>query len=241
MRMPLHPFVRRGGVAGTIAVAVASFACGGNITGPPKPAARPSGPLAFVVPASAPADGATWVMLSATVDTSVARDQRKVIFTTSAGSFGGESSTTVPADTLRVARAVLTPPRDSTVAIVTATVGTVTRTDSIVFRSALPESIQLTADAFALDAGLGNAVTVRALLRRSVGVPSAGRAVNFVRRAPSDSVGALSVSVGFTDSQGIATVRFTAGATKYRGPVLIVAMAHGAGGELSDSTTIVVR
>ena len=229
-------------VAGQFLTVLCLVSCEGDIPAPPSPP-KVEGTLLVTIPDTGTADRASLVRLDATLDSTVARDKRQVVFTTTAGSFAGQTTVTVPADSLGTAHAFLTPPADSTRAFVTATSPTASRTKEITFRRARADAIELVADAFAVDSGLVNSVRLTATLRRIVGLPSPGLTVTFRAERPEGAeIGQLSTRSTVTDAQGNASVRFSIGNLSYHGPVIVVATTDGPDGlPRTARTTITVR
>jgi hypothetical protein len=193
-------------------------------------------------PPTAPADGASTTVVTAQVNTAAVPAVREVKFSTTLGTFPGATSVTVPVDAQGTARVHLRAPADSGSAIVTATAGGATRTLVVGFVPAPPTRLEVTADAFVLNAGLTRSVNVTATPLRETGSPSPGTVVTF----SADTVGGQGGGFGrFSASSvlvrsGSATSRFSAGETSYRGPVILRATATLAGQSVSDSTLITI-
>lgn len=224
-------------------VALAAFltaaagACGDSGTNPNAP-----GVLDLSLSAQqAPADGATVLQATGTVDSHTRGDARKLTFTTSAGAFtdGGDKTVTVIANEHGVARVGLRAPTQAGVVRVRLSAGAAERVDSVVFIRAAPEQVLVDAEKFAVAAGVKNELKVTAQLRRGVGVVTPGTTVSFhaFRAGTPEELGQFGVPT-LSDSAGQVTVRFTPGNTAYRGPVRIVATAGGATGPVSGEALV---
>jgi hypothetical protein len=207
-----------------------------DITEPPN---TPVGVTALQVPDSAFADGASLVLVSATVDSRIAVTNRDVKFRTTAGAFNGAVDITVPADSLGVARTFLKAPADSAVAIVSATASTGTRTALLRFVRAYPESLMLQPGAFALTAGVTHQVEVTAVLRRATGIPTRGAVVAFTANDSTGAARGAFSAVPPSDAAGNVGVRYTSPDTAYAGRVTIHAAVRNASGAiLADSAVL---
>jgi len=175
---------------------------------------------------SAPADGATTVRLVVQVPSSARGDARTASFTTTLGTLLGADAgvlkaTANGADTVV---AELRAPETSGWARIRSTVSGVILEDSVRFTPAWPTNIDVDPGKFALSTGFTNELNVKATLRRAVGKVTAGMMVTFtaVRADTGEPIGQHSVPAP-SDATGVVTVRFSAGATDYRGPVVITA------------------
>jgi hypothetical protein len=203
------------------------------------------GPLILTVADTATADRATLVLVTATIDPTLSRDKRQVVFTTTGGSFTQPtaSTITVQADSLGVARTYLTPPADSTLAFITASSSNATRTAPIAFKRARADAITVVADSFSIDTTRASSMNVSAKLRRALGLPSPALQVTFsAARADGTPIGQFSAPTAVTDSNGTVSSRFTIGGASYHGAVTITATTVGPdGGNVPATTTITVR
>lgn len=220
--------------------AVLALAAACNEPGP----ADPNGPgvLSLALEsATAPADGATVLAVTGMVDPDTRGEQRKLTFTTSAGSFteGDGKTVTVTADENGVARVGLRAPAEPAMTRVRVSVENVVRQDSVIFTRALPEAITVEPEKFALSAGIRNEIRVTAQLRRSTGKVSPLTPVSFraYRAGTNQEIGLFGVPTA-SDANGVVTVRYTAGNTTYRGPVRIVATFAGEGAPVSGEAVI---
>lgn len=208
---------------------------------------NPNGPgesaLTFVVAAdSAPADGATSVRMVAKIPEGARGDQRKVTFTTSAGSLVGAqgNSVTVTANMEGEAVTELRAPSEPGTARLRIAVGSIIREDSVRFIRAAPERIDVDPGKFAISAGAKNEISITAHLRRAVGRVTPGTRIYFhaFRAGTMDSIGQFSVPT-LSDSNGQVSVRYTAGSTPYRGLVRIrAAVQNGANPLLAGYATV---
>jgi hypothetical protein len=209
------------------ALLAAAGACNGHeVTDP-----NASGVLDLALSAhQAPADGATVVQVTGTVDRDTRGDARKLIFTTGAGAFtdGGEKTVTVAVDENGVATVGLRAPTDSGVVRVRVSAGAAERVDSVLFTRAAPEQVLVEPEKFAVSAGLLHEIRVTAQLRRGLGVVTPGTAVAFraFKEGTQEEIGQFGVAT-LSDTAGVVTVRYTPGNTVYRGRVRIVGTAAG--------------
>lgn len=182
--------------------------------------------------ASAPADGATLVHVTASVDPDTRGDRRSLTFTVSGATLteGDGKSATVTADEDGIARLSIRAPQEPGMARVRLSVQNIVRQDSVEFTRALPQRLDVEPEKFALSAGVKNELRVAAQLRRATGRVSPSTPVTFraFQAGTSTEVGQFGVASP-SDANGVATVRYTAGSTSYRGPVRIVASAPGEG------------
>jgi hypothetical protein len=212
------------------------FACH-DVTDPPK---TTPGVTAFVAPDSAPADGKTQVLLRANADTSLAATERKVKFKTTAGSFGTTTETEVVADSGASAAALLTAPTDSTLAILSATLGSSTITRSIRFTRALPERVSISPERPYVQRGVTQAITVKATLWRSVGTPSPGSVITFTAIDSNGATRGRFGSITPVGASGDVTTSFTTGDTLYVGLLRLIARTTGRDGTISDTAIVSV-
>lgn len=220
------------------ALLAAAGACGGNeVTDPNAP-----GVLDLALSAhQAPADGATVVEVTGTIDPDTRGDARKLTFTTGAGTFtdGGEKTVTVAADENGVVTVGLRAPTDSGVVRVRVSAGVAERVDSVLFTRAAPEQVLVEPEKFAVSTGLLHEIRVTAQLRRGIGVVAPGTAVTFraFKDGTQEEIGQFGVAT-LSDAAGVVTVRYTPGNTAYRGRVRIVGTAAGAGTTVTGEAVI---
>lgn len=226
-------------LAFSVALLAAPACDGSRMTDPNAP-----GVLSLAVSTrEAPADGATVLMVSGTVDRDTRGEARKLIFTTSAGTFtdGGTKAATVAADENGVARLGLRAPIDAGLVRVRVSAGSAERVDSVLFTRAMPEQVLVEPEKFALVAGIKNELRVTANLRRTPGTVTPLTPVSFsaYRDGTSDEVGQFGIAT-LSDTSGQAGVRYTAGNTTYRGRVRIVATAAGPNGPIRGEAVVEV-
>jgi hypothetical protein len=225
----------------TVAALLAGLgACDGTRTTDPNA----PGVLSFSLSErEAPADGASVVQVTAAVHRNTRGDARKLTFSTGSGSFleGAEKTLTVTADENGLARVGLRAPVQPGLVRVRVSAGTVERVDSVFFTRALPEQVLVDVEKFAVSAGIRNEVRVTALLRRGSGAVTPGTTVSFraVREGTQEAVGQFGIPT-LSDAGGQVTARYTPGNTPYRGRVMIVATATGAGGPVAGQAVIEV-
>lgn len=221
-------------------LAAAAGACeGDHVTNPNAP-----GVLALVLSAQqAPADGATVVQVTASVDRDTRGEARKLTFTTGGGVFtdNGKNEVTAAADENGVVRVGLQAPGAAGLARVRVSAGAAQRADSVMFTRAFPEQLLVDAEKFAVSQGTKNEIKVTAQLRRAVGAVTPGAAVTFraLRADTQEEIGQLGVAT-LSDAAGQVTVRYTPGGTPYRGRIRIVATTSGAAGQISGETSVEV-
>ena len=177
--------------------------------------------------ASSPADGASVVPFTASVKPGWLEADRKVTFTTSAGTFDGTNVTATPvADANGVVTIDVRSPRAAGTAIVTAAAGGVSRSATLTFTRALPDRLLVNSAVAFLGASTAHKTTVTVKLARDIGTVTDGTVVTFAAFDESGiKVGAFS---GITDSaNGTVTADFSIGSTTYRSTVTIIATVSG--------------
>jgi hypothetical protein len=221
----------------SIAMAAGILLACNDVTDPPK---TTPGVTSFVAPDSAPADGKTQVLLSASTDTSLTAADRKVKFKTTAGTFGTANETEVVADSGASAVALLTAPADSMLAILSATVGNSTITRSIRFTRALPERVNISPANPFVQRGVTQSLSVKATLWRSVGTPSPGSVITFTAIDSTGATRGRFASVAPAGTSGDVTTSFTTGDTLYVGLLRLIASTTGRNGTISDTAIVSV-
>ena len=219
-------------------LAAAGAACDGD--GPTDPNAP--GVLSLSLSRrQVPADGASVVEVTGTVDPDTRGDARKLTFTTGAGVFtdGGAKTVTVTANEQGVATVGLRAPTEAGVVRVRVNTGTVERVDSVYFTRAAPEQVLVEPEKFSVQTGIKNEIRVTAQLRRAPGVATPGTLVTFraVREGTQEEVGQFGVAT-LSDANGVVTVRYTPGNSAAPGPVRIIATAAGANGPVTGSAVV---
>lgn len=203
-----------------------------------------NGGLRGVTPDSttATADGTSVMSITALVDTTALLAGSTVTISASAGTLlPSGNSVTVAVDSTGVARAQLRAPTDSAVARIVATFGTSVRTDSIIYRRALPDEIHVATTAGILSILGRNTAPITVALVRRFGLVSPNTPVSFTSYAlgkPATPVGIVSPTVAYSGSSG-ATATFLPD-TAYTGAVVVRAQTSGRNGALTDSVIIYV-
>jgi hypothetical protein len=173
-----------------------------------------------IEPSSAPADGVTPLVLSATVAAGLPAGRRSVIFRSTLGQL---TPSVIEADGSNVARANLISTTTGA-ARITATVDGTSAEATAEFKPALPNSLHMSLDAAQLASGAST--TIQVTLLRTTGSVSPHLRVSYSARTSADaSIGSFS---GVTLAEnGVATATFNVGTTTYLGPVTIRASAEG--------------
>ena len=202
-----------------------------------------------VAPTAATADGASRVLLTATVSQGIANGT-DVVFTATGGSFATNRDTASPTPQARVslsggvAAVELISPRQPVNVTVTAQVSTFRQTNQVTFGAALPDTIFVQPSKSTVSR-TGETVTITAYLFRDVGQISSNTGVTYEAR---DSAGnPLGTFIGATlavpDQEDESefkrlksTVTFDPDATAALGTATITARAAGR----SASTTVVI-
>jgi hypothetical protein len=181
---------------------------------------------------TAPADGATTVQVAARIAADASAGHRNITFATTSGSLGGGdgSNASVPVDAMGLAVATLRAPADVSLARIRVSQGDVVRQDSVVFVRAEAEQVLVDPEHFSVQAGTQSELHVTAYLRRFAGKVTPGAEVRFraLREDTGEGIGRFGVAET-SNSAGTVTVRFTPGATAYRGRIRITATAVVAG------------
>ncbi len=184
----------------------------------------------FISNSTLPADGASQVQLRAELNQGVTN--RAVTFQTTSGSFSAQDenlrSTSVTAADDGVARALLHAPRALGSALVTATAGGFSATETMTFLPALPDALALRVSPLQLDASDTSSASITATLSRTVGRVTVNTVVDF--SAVEDATGGpfgtfVNVRRSNTDEQ--ATAEFIAGSGASPGLATITARVPG--------------
>jgi adhesin/invasin len=171
-------------------------------------------------PSSAPADGATALLVTATVAEALPAGRRAVSFRTTLGQV---SPITADADGSNAARASVVSATTGT-ARITATVDGVTAETTAQFTVALPDKVFVAPDAVELK--LGGSTSIRVTLTRAVGSVSPRLEVSFsATTGAGAAVGSFS-RVTLAENS-LATATFNVGTTTFPGPVTITASVEG--------------
>jgi flagellar hook protein FlgE len=179
----------------------------------------------------APADGATVTNVVARIAASVVPTERTVTFSTTAGSLGSPNVRTldVRVSTDDLAAVGLISPRETGVAVITATLNSVSVRAPIDFVAAGPDSAALSVSgSFRLAAAFTTKTILRLELFRDTGTVTRGREAVFT--ATDNSTGrefGIFNTVTPSDSSGVITAEFTPGNTLERGEAIIRAKVRG--------------
>jgi hypothetical protein len=193
-------------------------------------APQPSGLLGLQAPRTAFADGTTLTPITAVIDPVQPTMQWSVAFTSTLGTFpvSGKQSISMGPTNNDTAIAYLQSPRDSGTAVVTATTGIVTRSDSIEMVPALVQAIDITPSAATLMVGTSASVTLSIHLVRAIGKVSPGTVVTLVA---TDSLGtahgifAPSDTLPPSDTTDVVTALYAVPDSNFVGPITITATA----------------
>jgi len=171
-------------------------------------------------PGSAPADGVTAVLVTATVAADLPAGRRLVTFRTSLGQI---TPTAIEADGSNIARATVTSLVTGQ-ARITATVDSVNAETTAQFMTSLPDRVFVAPDAVQLSSG-GN-TTIRVTLIRATGSISPRLEVSY--SATTNTGAAIgSFSRVTLAENALSTAMFNVGTTGYVGPVTIAATVEG--------------
>jgi hypothetical protein len=180
---------------------------------------------------TAPADGASVTNIFAKVAEAMPLQQREIVFTTTAGSFGGvvPSTATRTANTDSVALVGLISSRQVETALVSATVNNQVSYTNVAFEPALPDSATMSVfGSLQLKATFATKVSLEVELFRDVGEVTPGTEVVF--RCFDESTGNM---FGFfsgvtpSDNNGMVSAQFTPGNTTERGEATLRARVAG--------------
>ena len=180
---------------------------------------------------TAPADGASVTNIFAKVAESMPLQQREILFTTTAGSFGGvvPSTATRTAGSDSVALVGLISPRETVTALVSATVNGQKSYTNVAFEPARPDQATMSVfGSLQLQATFATKVSLEVELFRDVGAVTPGTEVVF--RCFDDSTGNM---FGFfsgvtpSDDRGFVSAQFTPGNTTERGEATLRARVAG--------------
>jgi hypothetical protein len=180
---------------------------------------------------TAPADGASVTNILAKVSEAMPLQQREILFTTTAGSFGGinPSTATRTASTDAVALVGLISPRAMTTALVSATVNNQVSYTNVTFERALPDSATMSVfGSLQLKATFATKVSLEVELFRDVGEVTPGTEVVF--RCFDESTGNMFgffSGVAPSDDNGFVSAQFTPGNTNERGEATLRARVAG--------------
>jgi hypothetical protein len=171
-------------------------------------------------PGAAPADGATAIIVSATVAAGLPAGRRAVAFRTTLGTV---TPALIEADGSNVARTTLISTTTGT-ARITATVDGVSAETTAQFTTSLPDRVFVAPDSVELKAG--GSTSIRVTLTRAIGIVSPRLEVSY-SALTSAGVPVGSFSRVTLAENGSATVTFNAGAAPPLGLVTITATVEG--------------
>jgi hypothetical protein len=197
----------------------------------------PDSTLRFVNPPAAPlpADGATSTPITVAVAPQLASQQ--VAFTTTLGTI---APATANVDTGGLASAALTSPTTIGTALVTATVGGLSRVLAVQFSPALPQQLTLGVDNPVLTASATSKAVVTAQLLRIPGQVTAGAVASFAATDDKgNSVGLFASSQVAAGAGGTATTQFFPGTGTPPGRVTLTVTTPGEGGSTLKASTVV--
>ena len=175
-------------------------------------------------PSSAPADGATPIVVTARVASTLPAGRRSVTFRTTLGQ--RLPSSVIDADGSNVARVSLVS-ATAGVARITATVDGVTAETTAQFTAALPDRVIVAPDAVQLKSG--GSTTIRVTLIRNSGNPSSRREVSYSATTSAGATLGTFSRVSLADNS-LSTATFNVDTTAYLGSVTITASVGGVSG-----------
>jgi adhesin/invasin len=175
-------------------------------------------------PSSVPADGATPVVISARIASSVPAGRRSVTFRTTLGQI--LPTTIIEADGSNIARTNLFSATSGT-ARITATVDGVTAETTAQFTAAGPDRVIVAPDAVQLKSG--GSTTIRVTLLRTTGTVSSRLDVAYTATTSGGATLGSFSRVTLAEN-GVSTATFNVDTTAYLGPVTIRASVGGVSG-----------
>lgn len=187
-----------------------------------------------------PADGASTAEVTVMIPARLATGVTATL-STSLGSFGASGSTlSLPLDQSGAARGILVAGKEQGLAFVSASVKGIVQSREVVFTRAWPDTILIEPSQFSIQQGFDHTINLDILLRRSLGVPSPGLLPSIRAADPTDAtVGEFGI-VSPSDQAGKCTVRYTAGATQYVGPITLEVTLDTVGGIMRGRGTVQV-
>jgi hypothetical protein len=182
-------------------------------------------------PSSAPADGVTAVVVSASIAASVPAGRRTVTFRTTLGLI---TPVAIEADGSNVARASVTSTSTGAARVIVTVDGSTAET-TVQFTPALPDRVLVSPDVSELESG--GSTPIRVTLARAAGSVSPRLEVIYSARTNTGAaIGSFSRITPAENS--VSTATFNVGATAYVGPVTITAAV--AGGATGSATLQIV-
>lgn len=190
------------------------------------------------LPATAPADGATFTTVSVSIDPDLQGEDRSVTFTTNRGVFAGMNMSTmsVMAASDNVAQVDLKSALLAGSVRLTASVKSFTTTAQMDFVPALPETISIMANKFVVKADGSDKAELTISLLRQTGTVTAGQSVDIAAVLNSGQSIDVIRNQTLSDSDAKIKATFFAGTTSERGDVAVTVTSANA--SVSAQTTI---
>jgi hypothetical protein len=194
-----------------------------------------------VTPDVIPADGVSFALIKAIIPDNA--DIKTVKFTSSAGKFDKEDTSTEAIDGLASIRLFPGNTIDSMV-IVEAEIAGIRKTVNVKFIRAFPETIITEAGSFNLEIGWDHELTITVKLKRSVGIVTPGAKVGFrALTTAGQPIGAFREIKSESDANGLATAIYSAGkpADGYTGELYLICSTNDFDGNMiSDTATVIL-
>jgi hypothetical protein len=224
------------------AVSLTSVGCNYDDAAYDKP--RSSALILRATPATADADGTANVLVSVT-DTSPTNRTTSVVLRLSSGSWddGGQAERTVTLDAAGQASARVRSPIVAGTTFIMATAGGSLRSDSIIFRRAEPDTIDVAPAALVTSARTTTAFVVSLSIRRNVGAVSAGwrPSLRAMDSTETRDIALVQLS-GPSDADGKVTATLAMRDTLYAGPMSILArLRTDTGRNVAGKAVVLVR
>jgi len=202
---------------------------------------RPSGVTLRVSRDSAPADGASLVIVKLAAPLHIQSGLTAVLSAASGTLIGASQGTlTLPLAGGDTVRARWQAPLSTGFGYLVAKVGSIlVLQDSVVFVAAGPDSVEVDPAAPAVKGTADAEVTVNVHLRRTVGTPSLGTRVTVTADTAGVAFGRV-LSTTPSDAAGLVTARFAPGETTYRRTVTITATVTVGGSTHTGSTVVTI-
>ncbi len=203
---------------------------------------RPSDVRLSLAPDTAPADGASTVLVKIAAPPRT-QSGLSATLSVSAGSLVGASSgtLTLPLAAGDTVRARWQAPQSQGVGVLTAKIGTILFIqDTVKFVVAPPDTIELDPEKPSVSGTDGAEVGINVHLRRATGTPSQGIRVDVT---PADTLGGSLgriLSTTPSDADGLVKARYAPGKTTYRGRVVITATVAVGGVTRTGSTWVTI-
>lgn len=166
-----------------------------------------------------PSDGVSTMAIPVSMNKSLAAVDKKITFTSTAGSFQVPSPVVIGADSDGKLTGFLKASTPGPVYLTLSAMG-ITRNLTVNFTKAGPDFLLLSGNA-SLAHGITNATTLTINLRRNTGTPNADFLFDYKAVDASNNVIGIFSNGTSSNTAGTATVSYTAGETDYRGLVTI--------------------